>query len=132
MITCLITSKDLCFLYMNTTYTGGCHCGAVRYEVNADISHPIACNCSMCSKTGTWLCFTPADQFTLKSGEDNLADYQFNKKNIHHLFCKTCGIRSFGRGTSPNGQETVAINVRCLDNIDLDSIQPKPFNGKDL
>lgn len=117
---------------MSTTYQGGCHCGAVRYEVTADISSPIACNCSICSKTGTWLTFAPADQFTLQSGEDNLTDYQFNKNIIHHLFCKTCGVRSFGRGTGRDGSPMVAINVRCLDNVDLDTIRPKPFNGKDL
>lgn len=117
---------------MSATYTGGCHCGAVRYQVIADISSPIACNCSICGKTGSWLTFAPTNQFTLQSGEDNLTDYQFNKNIIHHLFCKTCGVRSFGRGVGRDGSPMVAINVRCLDNVDLNSVTPTPFDGKNL
>src|SRR4029078_105870 len=101
------------------SYTGGCHCGKVRYQVEADLSGPvISCNCSMCGRTGTLLTFVPAKQFTLLSGEDALTDYQFNKHVIHHLFCKTCGIKSFARGTGRDGQPTVAINVRCLARFD--------------
>ncbi len=117
---------------MTKTYKGGCHCGAVRFETTIDPSSPITCNCSICGKAGHWLTFTPADNFKLESGEDNLIDYQFNKKTIHHLFCKTCGIRSFGRGKGPDGTEMIAVNVRCLDDINLDTIEPKKFNGKDL
>ncbi|MCC7197685.1 GFA family protein [Candidatus Peregrinibacteria bacterium] len=113
-----------------TTYKGGCHCGAVRYEVTTDLSQVIYCNCSMCAKTGTWLAFVPENQFKLESGEDNLSDYQFNKKIIHHLFCKTCGIRSFGRGKGPNDTPMVAINVRCLDDIDLENLKPVFYDGK--
>lgn len=115
-----------------TTHKGGCHCGAVRFQVNADISNVIACNCSICSKTGYWLTFAPANELTLESGKEALNDYQFGKKNIHHVFCKICGIRPFGYGNGPDGKETYAINVRCLDDINLETIQPKPFNGKDL
>ncbi len=83
-----------------TTHTGGCHCGKVRYEAKVDLGAPvIACNCSMCGRTGTLLSFVPATQFKLLSGEDSLTDYQFNKKAIHHLFCKVCGVKSFARGT---------------------------------
>ena len=81
------------------TYTGGCHCGKVRYEVKLDLTKPvISCNCSMCGRSGTLLTFVPADQFTLKSGEEDLTDYQFNKHVIHHVFCRVCGIKSFARG----------------------------------
>src|SRR5688572_4938554 len=80
------------------TYTGSCHCGNVRFEVSADLSTVNACNCSMCSRAGYLLAFVPAAQFKLLAGEDAQSDYQFNKKVIHHLFCKTCGVRSFGRG----------------------------------
>lgn len=111
-------------------YTGGCHCGAVTFEVDVDLDHAIVCNCSLCSKTGAILAFVPADQFKLLSGEDNLTDYQFNKKIIHHLFCKTCGMRPFGRGTGRDGSPTVAINARCLEGVDPFAMKPKFYDGK--
>lgn len=113
-----------------TKYTGGCHCGAVRYEVTADLSKTITCNCSLCSKAGYVLTFVPADQFVLLSGEENLTDYQFNKMIIHHVFCKTCGVRSFGRGTGYDGKPSVAINVRCLDEVDVSTLSPMAYDGK--
>jgi hypothetical protein len=114
------------------THTGGCHCGKVRFEVRGDLSKATACNCSMCSKTGTLLAFLPADRLTLLSGGDTLSDYQFGQKRIHHLFCPSCGIRSFARGTAPDGQEMVAVNVRCVDDVDLDALTIRHFDGKHL
>jgi hypothetical protein len=114
------------------TYTGSCHCGAVRYEVDADLSQVIACNCSICRKRGTALSFVPAGQFRLVSGEGALTDYQFNKKIIHHLFCSTCGVGSFARGRGPNGVEMVGVNVRCLDGVDLDALDIKPYDGASM
>jgi hypothetical protein len=114
-----------------TTRTGGCHCGKVRYEVKIDLEQPVlSCNCSMCGRAGTYLTFVPAQQFTLRSGDDTLTDYQFNKKHIHHLFCSTCGIKSFARGTGPNGAQMVAVNARCLDDVDLGALNVKPYDGK--
>lgn len=110
-------------------YTGGCHCGAVRYEVDADLSATAVCNCSLCQKAGWMLTFAPAGQFKLVSGETNLTDYLFNKKVIHHVFCRTCGVRSFSRGTAPDGREVVAVNVRCLDGVDPDSLTPRKVDG---
>jgi hypothetical protein len=114
-----------------TTYTGSCHCGAVRYEATLDLQKPvISCNCSMCGRTGTLLTFIPAGDFTLLAGEDSLTDYQFNKHVIHHLFCKTCGIKSFARGVGRDGAPTVAINARCLEGVDLGALQIIPYEGK--
>jgi hypothetical protein len=116
-----------------TTYTGGCHCGAVRYRVTTKpIERAMACNCSICSKTGTILTFVPASQFQLERGQEGLTDYQFAKKRIHHLFCARCGIRSFARGIAPGGAEMVAVNVRCLDALDLASVKVEPFDGRSL
>jgi hypothetical protein len=116
-----------------TTYTGGCHCGAVRYSVVTGHNPPvISCNCSICSKKGSLLSFVPADDFRLMAGKDAVSDYQFNTRNIHHLFCKTCGVESFATGTAPNGARMVAINVRCLDGFDLATLEPMPFDGKSL
>jgi hypothetical protein len=114
---------------MDTKHTGGCHCGAVRYEVRAPITDVISCNCSICSKKGALLTFVPADQFTLLEGEDSLREYRFNKQIIQHLFCTTCGVSSFARGVGPKGP-MVAINARCVDDIDLDALNVKPFDGK--
>jgi hypothetical protein len=114
-----------------TTYQGSCHCGAVRYEARSEpITGAISCNCSMCRRKGTLLAFIPGSDFTLTAGEDALTDYLFNKHVIHHLFCKTCGVTSFARGTLPDGTPTVAINVRCIDAIDLDALTITPFDGK--
>ena len=112
------------------TYTGGCHCGQVRYEVTAKLEGAMTCNCSICSKTGTMLTFVPATQFQLLRGEDVLTDYQFGKKHIHHLFCSRCGIRSFARGRGPDGAEMAAVNVRCLDDVDLSAIPVKQHDGR--
>ncbi|QIK96303.1 GFA family protein [Sphingomonas sp. HDW15A] len=112
--------------------TGGCHCGAVRFEAEVDTSSGIECDCSYCSKSGNLLAFTGADSFRPTSGMGDLTDYRFNKKVIAHLFCKHCGIGAFGRGTGPDGREMAAINLRCVDGIDLDKVERKPFNGAAL
>jgi len=116
-----------------STYQGSCHCGAVRYTVEADLSQPvISCNCSMCGRSGTLLAFVAKDQFTLLQGSDSLTDYLFNKENIHHLFCKVCGIKSFARGTGRGGVEMTAINVRCLDGVDPNQLTVKQVDGRSL
>lgn len=112
------------------TYKGSCHCGRVSYEVEVDLSQPlIACNCSMCGRSGTVLTFVPADTFRLLSGEADLTDYQFNKRQIHHLFCKVCGIKSFARGQGPTGP-VVAINARCLEDVDISKLNIQNVDGK--
>ncbi len=117
---------------MPTTHKGGCHCGAVRFDVSTDLTQAVACNCSICSKAGWRLAFVPAGQFDLVSGEEHLTDYQFGHKRIRHLFCRTCGVRSFSRGTAPDGSPTVAVNVRCLDGVDADALETIAFDGKSL
>ena len=113
-------------------HTGGCHCGKVRYEVAVDLGKVIACNCSICAKNGLWLTFAPGSAFKLVSGEGSLKDYQFKEKKIHHLFCDGCGVESFARAKGKDGSEMVAINVRCLDGVDIAALAPKPFDGKSL
>lgn len=111
-------------------FRGACHCEAIVYEVSADIGTVISCNCSICSKKGHLLAFTGVDQFKLLKGEDALMEYRFHKKKIAHLFCKHCGIGTFGRGTTPDGKSMVAINVRCLDNVDISALTIKSVDGK--
>ena len=112
------------------TYRGSCHCGNVRYEVETDLGQVISCNCSICSRTGALLAFTPMAKFKLLSGQDSLTEYRFNKHVIGHLFCKTCGIRPFATGKMPNGDEMRAVNVRCLEDVDLDALPLTKFDGK--
>jgi hypothetical protein len=104
----------------------------VRFDVSADLTQVAACNCSICSKKGWLLAFVPADRFTLRAGDTGLTDYQFNKHHIHHLFCSTCGVSAFSRGKGPGGNETVSINVRCLDGVDATAFPVKNFDGKSL
>lgn len=102
---------------MKQTYSGGCHCGAVRYEVDLDLSQgTLKCNCSICGKARAWLAFASPSDFRLQRGADALGEYLFASKNINHQFCKTCGIKSFARARTPNG-EGVAVMVSCLENI---------------
>ena len=116
-----------------TKHTGGCHCGKVRYQVEIDLAQPvIACNCSMCGRSGTLLAFVPAEKFELLQGEDSLKDYKFNKHAIHHLFCTSCGIKSCARGASADGKEMAAINVRCIDDVDLAALKINNFDGKSM
>lgn len=115
------------------TYKGGCHCGAVRYEAEADLSGMlIECNCSHCEKKGFILTFTPRDKFRLVSGEDKLTEYRFNKHEIAHRFCLVCGTQPFGYGKMPDGAEVTAINVRCIDGIDLVALEPQAYDGRSL
>jgi hypothetical protein len=111
-------------------YSGGCHCGKVRYDVEMDLSGLITCNCSICTKKGTILGFVGEKQFKLLRGKDELSDYQFNKKHIHHLFCKTCGVTSFANGAGPDGALMYAINVRCLDNIEVSKLPTQEVDGR--
>jgi len=113
-----------------TLHHGGCHCQTVRYEVTIAADAAMGCNCSMCARKGSLLAFVEPAAFTLTSGEDNLTDYQFNQHNIHHLFCKTCGVTSFARGTKHDGVPVIAINVRCLDGFDLAAVTVNMVDGR--
>ncbi len=115
------------------TYTGGCHCQKVRYEVEMEeLKEAMSCNCSICSKRGWLLTFVPKASFRLEKGADEVTVYHFNKKLVDHTFCKTCGTASYGMGKDQNGNEMVAVNVRCLDNVDIDALAINQYNGKDV
>src|SRR5262245_11015737 len=100
-------------------YKGSCHCGAIAYEVDADIKEVMECNCSICRRRGYLLAFVPREKLTLKTPEKNMATYTFDKHVIKHRFCPVCGSGVFGEANDPKGKATAAINVRCLDDVDL-------------
>ena len=96
-------------------YHGQCHCGAVRFTARTDLSSMGDCNCSRCRRLGWVMQSLPAGDFTLRSGEDQLTLYHFNTDKIDHLFCRTCGIEPFARGSDGQGNEMVMVNVNCLE-----------------
>jgi hypothetical protein len=118
---------------MKKTYKGSCHCGAVRYEADLDLSEgTFKCNCSICTKVRNWLATAGPDAFRLLSGEADLHDYQFGPKVIHHLFCKHCGVHPFGWGESPElGGKFYALNVNCFDDLDVAELVSAPVSYVD-
>ncbi|GAB1596894.1 GFA family protein [Lysobacter claricitrinus] len=110
-----------------TTYTGGCHCGRIRFEVDAPSPlHVLDCNCSVCRMTGFLHLIVTADRFRLLQGADAIVDYRFNTGTARHLFCGHCGIKSFYVPRShPDGY---SVNARCLDGVSLDALQVTQFD----
>ncbi|MEO8155212.1 MAG: GFA family protein [Rhizobacter sp.] len=111
-------------------YTGSCHCGKVAFEVEGQVDAAMACNCSMCQRKGSLLWFVPRTSFTLLSPEDAASTYLFNKHHIRHRFCPSCGIHPYADGTDPKGNAMAAINVRCIEGIDLDTVKVTHFDGR--
>lgn len=111
-----------------TTYTGGCHCGAVRFSVAAESLAVKACNCSICAPSGYLHLIVPKAQFQLQTPWQALTLYTFNTGVAQHWFCATCGIKSFYLPRShPDGY---SINARCLDAVELDDLDITPFDGR--
>jgi hypothetical protein len=112
------------------TFTGGCHCGLVRFEATSDLAMVTACNCSICTKKGLHFAFLAPTSFQLRAGEDNLREYLFNKHAIRHQLCADCGVDVFARGKKPDGAEVVALNVSCIDGIELGKLAMTPIDGR--
>ena len=108
-------------------HCGGCHCGRVRFEVDAATPLQVLdCNCSICRMTGYLHLIVPAARFRLLQGADDLAEYRFNTGAARHLFCRHCGIKSFYVPRShPDG---ISVNARCLDDLDLRALTVLPFD----
>ena len=111
-------------------HRGGCHCGAVSFEVLAPAEVEVVdCNCSMCTKTGYLHLIVPKERFRLLSGEDRLTTYRFNTGTARHLFCSVCGIKSFYVPRShPDGY---SVNFRCLSAPEFRTVRVVPFDGND-
>jgi hypothetical protein len=111
-------------------YRGGCHCGRIAFEVEGTIDGALSCNCSICQRKGSLLWFVPRNRLRLLTPEANASTYTFNKHAIKHRFCGTCGIHPYGEGTDPKGAHMAAVNLRCLEGIDLASIPVQHFDGR--
>ena len=111
-------------------YTGSCHCGKVAFEVEGQIDGAVACNCSMCQRKGSLLWFVPRSSFSLLTSEDAASTYLFNKHLIRHRFCPNCGIHPYAEGTDPQGNAMAAINLRCIEGIDLDTVKVTHYDGR--
>lgn len=113
-------------------YTGSCHCGRVAFEVEGEIKQALSCNCSICQRKGSLLWFVPRDAFRLRTAEDAASTYEFNRHLIHHRFCPVCGIHPYADGIDPKGNAMAAINLRCVENIDLSTIPVQHYDGRSL
>lgn len=113
-------------------YKGSCHCAHVSFEVEGTIDGAIACNCSICHRRGSLLWFVPHERMTLLTPDENASTYLFNKHVIRHRFCPKCGMHPYGEGTDPKGNRMIAINVRCLEDVDLANVTVKHFDGRSM
>ena len=114
---------------VETTHTGGCHCGRVRFEVTAPAAISVAeCNCSICAKTGYLHLIVPKSRFRLLTDEKSITTYTFGTGVAKHFFCKVCGIKSFYVPRSdPDG---ISVNARCLDPGTITGMEVRPFDGR--
>jgi hypothetical protein len=112
------------------THGGGCHCGRVRFEVDAPARLEVSeCNCSICAASGFLHLIVTAERFRLLRGHDALTTYSFNTHTAKHLFCSTCGVKSYYIPRShPDG---ISVNARCLDPGTVESLSVAPFNGRE-
>jgi hypothetical protein len=113
-------------------YKGSCHCGKIAFQVEGEINGAVACNCSICIRKGTLMWFVPLDTLQLLTSEQTLSTYTFNKHVIKHRFCGTCGMHPYGEGVDSKGNSIAAINIRCIEDIDLDAIPVQHFDGRNL
>jgi hypothetical protein len=124
-----------------TTYLGSCHCGAVQFEVEAEIDHARSCDCSICAKRGALNYRVPKDDLRLLTSWEELSVYQWGSRTAKDYFCPTCGILPFRRPSDPTPQELRdgaqpfdgwAVNVRCLRGVDLDALPIKRIHGSQI
>ena len=120
------------------TYRGSCHCGRVRFEVDAEIDHVRVCDCSVCRRRGALNHRVPKENLRLLTSWNDLVVYQWGSRTAKDYFCSVCGILPFRRPSDPTSQEVTegvepfdgwAVNVRCLEGIDLESIPIKRIYG---
>jgi hypothetical protein len=113
-------------------YKGSCHCGHVAFQVEGTLTGVMSCNCSVCQRKGTLMWFVPREDLQLLTPDENASTYTFNKHVIKHRFCPTCGMHPYGEGVDSKGHAMAAINIRCLEGIEPETIPVKHFDGRAL
>jgi len=111
-------------------YHGSCHCGSVAFDVEGDIDRALSCNCSICQRKGSLLWFVPRDALKVATPPDASRVYEFNRHVIKHHFCPTCGIHPYAEATGPDGKPRAAVNIRCLEDVDIASIPVTHYDGR--
>ncbi len=113
-------------------YSGSCHCGGIAFDVEGKIDSALSCNCSICSRKGSLLWFVPRTSLRLKTPASAASTYTFNEHLIKHRFCPVCGIHPYGEGVDPKGNPIAAINLRCIENLEMDGIPVQHFDGRSM
>lgn len=117
---------------MLKTYRGSCHCGAVKFEADLDLSQSTyRCNCSICRRTRFWPAVAKSEGFRLLAGDEDLTRYLFNTKKNHHCFCKHCGVRAFGVGNDTPMGKMYGVNVMCLEEVTDEELSKLPITCVD-
>lgn len=117
---------------MMKTYSGSCHCGAVRFEAEIDLTQSTyRCNCSICRRTRFWPAVVMLEHFRLLAGEGELTQYLFNTRKNHHYFCRHCGVRAFGVGNDTPVGKMYGVNVMCLEGVPDEELARIPITYVD-
>ncbi len=113
-------------------YEGGCHCGNIKFTATGELQTVVACNCSICSMHGSLHWIVAPVHFSLLSDPARMSTYTFHRHIIRHHFCPTCGCATHNEGVTPDGRPIIAINSRCIRDIDPAQLTIKPFDGRSL
>jgi hypothetical protein len=117
---------------MLKTYKGSCHCGAVRFEADLDLTQSsYRCNCSICRRNRFWAAVARPDDFRLVSGQKMLTEYLFNTRKNQHFFCKRCGVRPFGVGNDTPIGKMCGVNIGCLEGVTEEELSNIPITYVD-
>jgi hypothetical protein len=126
------SSIETCNVSRMKTHSGSCHCGAVRFEAELDLSQSVnACNCSVCQKLGIVDARCKPSELRVVAGEPKLALYEWGTRITKRYFCTTCGAHPFARGYFEDyGGDYVAVNVNCLDDVDPSTLPIGHWDGR--
>ena len=113
-------------------HRGSCHCGRIAFDVEGEIDSALACNCSICHRRGSLLWFVPREQLKLRTEDSAAGTYTFNRHAIKHRYCPVCGMHPYGEGNDPKGHAIAAVNLRCIEDLDLESVPVTRFDGRSL
>jgi len=117
---------------MLKTYKGSCHCGAVRFEADLDLTQSsYRCNCSICRRNRFWPALAAPERFRLLSGRERLTEYLFNTRKNQHFFCAVCGVRAFGVGNDTPVGKIVGVNIGCLEGVGEEELSRIPITYVD-